>query len=321
MAVTQPDPYERVLRFHCEHKEHGAATLLLELIGRQANLLLLRNDKHGEGRILECMHRHTPAQGAKDTAVRLRTPAVRLLLPGRLYVPPPAQEKLPPVDDGRPDYYERLAAVLNRPGKLAKVLVEAVGGLGPQAAREVAARAVGDPEAPATAANVLALVAALQALWEPLRTGRWQPGNLLAGEQIVGFAPYLAHGAGTFVPTATSARPWRPIMRRRPLALGHTAAGTAREQARRGKLLQERWPAIPMPRRVPMRRRCCGAPGRGSNGAWRGWRRTSPRRARRSGCGRQPSGCWRWRARWRRGRRCLWWRWRRAAWRSRSTPG
>ncbi|MFN8468109.1 MAG: NFACT family protein [Caldilineaceae bacterium] len=196
MAVTQPDPYERVLRFHCEHKEHGASTLLLELIGRQANLLLLRNDRHGEGRILECMHRHAPAQGAKDTPARH-------LLPGRLYVPPPAQEKLPPVDDGRPDYYERLAAVLNRPGKLAKVLVEAVGGLGPQAAREVAARAAGDPEAPATAANVLALVAALQALWEPLRTGRWQPGNLLVGDQVVGFAPYPAHEPGSFVPTAT----------------------------------------------------------------------------------------------------------------------
>ena len=93
--------------------------------------------------------------------------------------------------------------MLNRPGKLAKVLLEAVGGLGPQAAREVAARAAGDPEAPATAANVLALVAALQALWEPLRTGRWQPGNLLAGEQIVGYAPYPAHGPHTFMPTAT----------------------------------------------------------------------------------------------------------------------
>ena len=107
------------------------------------------------------------------------------------------------MDDGRPDYYERLAAVLNTPGKLAKVLVAAVDGLGPPAAREVAFRAAGDPEAPATAAHVLALVAALQALWEPLRTGRWQPGNLLVDRQIVGFAPYLAHGPGIFVPTAS----------------------------------------------------------------------------------------------------------------------
>ena len=95
LAVTQPDPYERVLRFHCEHKEHGASTLVLELIGRQANLLLLRNDKHGEGRIFECLHRHAPAQDGGGTAGRQRTaagpplPAVRQLLPGRPYVPPP----------------------------------------------------------------------------------------------------------------------------------------------------------------------------------------------------------------------------------------
>ncbi len=111
----------------------------------------------------------------------MQPPAGRQLLPGRPYTPPPPQDKLPPLDDGRPDYYERLAAVLNTPGKLAKALVDAVAGLSPSSAREVAWRAAGDPDAPATAAHVLALVGALQSLWEPLRTGHWQPGNLVAG--------------------------------------------------------------------------------------------------------------------------------------------
>lgn len=210
MAVTQPDPYERVLRLHGEHKQHGPTTLVLELIGRQANLLLLRPDGHADGRILECLHRHAPARQADAERAAARAGGQagglstgRLLLPGRPYTPPPPQAKLPPVDDGRPDYYERLAAMLNTPGKLAKALVDAVGGLSPTAAREVAWRAAGDPDAPATAANVLALVAALQALWEPLRTGRWQPGKLVAGEEVIGFAPYPAHGPGTFVPTPT----------------------------------------------------------------------------------------------------------------------
>ena len=68
MAVTQPDPYERVLRFHCEHKQHGATTLLLELIGRQANLLLLRPAGHSDWRILECLHRHAAPAGPRAAA-------------------------------------------------------------------------------------------------------------------------------------------------------------------------------------------------------------------------------------------------------------
>ena len=74
MAVTQPDPYERVLRFHCEHKQHGPTTLVLELIGRQANLLLLRPDPHTDGRILECLHRHAPARQADAARAGARDP-------------------------------------------------------------------------------------------------------------------------------------------------------------------------------------------------------------------------------------------------------
>jgi predicted ribosome quality control (RQC) complex YloA/Tae2 family protein len=211
VGVTQPDPYERVVRLACEHREHGATVLLLELIGRQANLLLLRAD----GRILECLHRRgqRPPGGTPDLSVPLPPGGgeARVLLPGRLYVGPPAQGKLPPRDDGRPDYYERLAAVLGEGGKLHKVLVAAVAGLSPAAAREVAWRATGDAEAPAAAANVLALAAALQALWGPAAPGGgeaggeggWEPGKLLQGGRVAAFAPYVIHGAGEFVRTET----------------------------------------------------------------------------------------------------------------------
>ena len=187
-AAAQPDPYERVLHLAFRHKEHGLTTVVVELIGRQSNLLLLRAD----GRILDCLHRH-PGDGDGG----------RVLLPGKTYAPPPAQHKLPPLDDGRPDYYEQLAAVLAAPGKLAKALVAGIAGLSPTAAREAAWRATGDADAPAAAANVLALAAALQALWEPLSTGAWQPGLLRAGEQVIGFTPYVAHSGGEFVPTPT----------------------------------------------------------------------------------------------------------------------
>jgi predicted ribosome quality control (RQC) complex YloA/Tae2 family protein len=187
-AATQPDPYERVLHLAFGHKQHGATTLVVELIGRQSNLLLLRTD----GRILDCLHRRP---GGEEGG--------RVLLPGKPYAPPPPQAKLPPLDDGRPDYYEQLAAALAAPGKLAKALAAAIAGLSPTAAREVAWRVAGDADAPAAAANVLALAAALQALWELPASGEWQPGLLRAGEQVVGFTPYTAHVGGEFVPTPT----------------------------------------------------------------------------------------------------------------------
>ncbi len=186
LGVAQPDPFERVLHFAFSHKQHGSTTLVVELIGRRPNLILLRSD----GRILECLHRH-PA-GASES---------RVLLPGKPYTPPPPQAKLPPLDDGRPDYYEQLAAVPAAPGPLAKALVAKIAGLSPTAGREAAWRAAGDAKAAASAANVLAVAAALQALWEPLRTGEWQPGVLREGEQVVGFTPYAAHAGGEFMPT------------------------------------------------------------------------------------------------------------------------
>lgn len=186
-TVLQPDPTERVLHLGFRHKLHGPSTLVVELIGRRPNLILLRPD----GRILECLHRHPPSEAGE-----------RVLLPGRPYAPPPAQAKLPPLDDGRPDYYERLAAVLLSPDKLAKVLVAEVAGLSPAAAREAAWRATGDAETSAAATNVLALASALQSMWSAVQTGEWQPGFVRKGGQVIGFAPYLAHAEGEFVPTA-----------------------------------------------------------------------------------------------------------------------
>ena len=97
-GVSQP-PWERVLWLHFQHPEFGETALVAELIGRWSNLLLLRQARPeqkgkkardaGETvdgwRILECVHRHRPQDGARRTAQ-----------PGQLYTPPPAQEGWPP---------------------------------------------------------------------------------------------------------------------------------------------------------------------------------------------------------------------------------
>ncbi|MFO7631699.1 MAG: NFACT RNA binding domain-containing protein, partial [Caldilinea sp.] len=182
-AVEQPEPVERVLRLQLEHPEHGATTLIVELIGRQPNAILVSP----AGRILECLHR-MPA-GDKGRAV----------LPGQPYVTPPAMEKLPPFDNGAEEYYARLAQVVAQPGPLWKGLVAGIAGLSPTAGREVAWRVQGSADASSVGASALAVVQALQELWAPLRDDSWCPGLVEEGGAPVGFAAYPVHFRGQFV--------------------------------------------------------------------------------------------------------------------------
>ncbi len=187
-AVEQPDPFERVLWLRFEHRQHGATSLVVEPIGRLANILLVKEN----GLILECVRRAPPSEHAQ-----------RVLLPGRVYTPPPAQNRLPPLDDGHPDYYQRLSDMLMGDIPLWKALSSQMVGVSPTLGREIAWRAAGAIGAPASAASVLAVAQALQELWAPVRNGKWQPGAWREQGAVIGFSAYPAHIAGLFVPTAT----------------------------------------------------------------------------------------------------------------------
>jgi len=189
-AIEQPDPTERLLRLALEHPEHGATTLIIELIGRQPNAILV----NPAGRILECLHR-LPARAAE-----------RSVLPGQPYTAPPTINKLPPLDNGDEDYYARLAQVIAQPGPLWKALVAGIAGLSPTAARETAWRAQGGKDAGDDAGDsahgadfpVLAVAQALQSLWAPLHDGGWTPGLIEENDVAVGFAAYPVHFRGQF---------------------------------------------------------------------------------------------------------------------------
>ena len=183
LAVEQPDFTERVLYFRFQHAQHGLTTLVAELLGQRSNLLLLK----GDGRILDCLHRVWPTDKNNPSGQRM-------LAPGQFYALPPAQQKLPPLDDGRPDYYAHLAALTQAEGKLWKALVNQVAGISPSVAREIAWRATGEREAAAHSANPLAVAQAMQELWSPVQSGAWQPGIWLAQAQVAGFSAYPVHG-------------------------------------------------------------------------------------------------------------------------------
>ena len=181
-AVDQLAPWERVLQFAFEHPEHGTTTLVVETMGRAANLMLL----DATGKMLDVTRRVPPGEHT-----------TRPLLPGRLYTPPTPPDKITPLDNGDPDYYARLAEIPQQNGKLWRAVVAAVTGVSPTQGRELAWRIAGDADAPARGVEVLAVAQALQTLWSPLKTGEWEPGTLVrqnnTGGEVAGFAPYRVH--------------------------------------------------------------------------------------------------------------------------------
>lgn len=186
-AVRLPVAYDRLLALDFDHPQHGATTLMAEPMGRLSNLILL----DGGGRILDLLKRVPPGENAQ-----------RVLLPKRPYTPPPAQAKLPPLDDGSPDYYARLGEVLAPGGRLWRALVDGVEGISPTLAREIAWRVTGDANGDAASGQIAALAAALQELWRLPENREWSPGLILDDEEgIAGFAPYEVHFADDFLPT------------------------------------------------------------------------------------------------------------------------
>jgi len=185
-AVELPVAYERILALRFEHPEHGSTTLMAEPMGRLSNLILL----DAGGRILDALKRIPPGENAQ-----------RGLLPKRVYEFPPAQNNLPPLDDGSPDYYDRLARLLTGGGRLWRALVDGVEGISPTLARELAWRVTGDVNGDTEPGQTVALAAALQELWQLPQTGEWTPGLALDEEEgVTGFAPYELHFADEFLP-------------------------------------------------------------------------------------------------------------------------
>ena len=106
----------------------GAHRLIAECTGRNSNLVLADES----GRIVDAI-RHVNASMSR----------FREVLPGRVYMPPPQQDKLDPAEvtiDG-------LLARIPEVGRLSRAISDAVAGIGPAAARELAWRASGDSEA------------------------------------------------------------------------------------------------------------------------------------------------------------------------------
>lgn len=135
LAVTQP-PLERMVRLELEvideMGDRVPRTLILEALGRRANVILL----DGENRIVDCMRRVDADMSAQ-----------RQLLPGMFYRQPPAQDRADPFAPDRAELEEMLArASVGTPAD--KWLLSTFTGLSPLICRELAFRALGAADGP-----------------------------------------------------------------------------------------------------------------------------------------------------------------------------
>ncbi len=188
-AVSHP-PFERVLHLRLAHPEQGLSLLIAEVMGRLSNLILVDR----AGIILDSLKRVGPEVNR-----------VRVVLPGSFYQPPPPQDKLRP-DQLTPAQLRSALGQMGPGTPLWRALVQVIAGLSPQAARELAARAIGDGEADASAADPLRLKAELDALWALGRAGTWEPCVVYRGEVIVAYAPYRLTHLGPATPVASVSR-------------------------------------------------------------------------------------------------------------------
>ena len=152
VTALEQAPLERVvtltIRAADELGEAEDYRLVLELMGRRANLILCRADGH----IVDCLRR-----------LDLESSPQRQVLPGLYYRLPPAPEKRSPLETEEADFRAAYAACPEG-APLDRWLVDTFTALSPLVAREIVHRALGDAAAVRSCGP--------EALWESFR--RWQ---------------------------------------------------------------------------------------------------------------------------------------------------
>ena len=187
---VEQTPFERILTFTFDHPEQGTSSLVAEIMGRYANILLL----NAEGRILHAVKIVGPD----------RNP-VRTTRPGDLYRPPPPQDKLLPIAMTEKHLRHWLAeAPAHHP--VWRLLVGHIAGISPLLAREITYRALGDPLAVAEDARTQGpsrLLTALAIFLNQLATSAWEPSIVREEDRVIAFAPYQLTHLGSPEPVNT----------------------------------------------------------------------------------------------------------------------
>ncbi len=169
-------PLERILEIEFDPPEGlPPVKLIAEIMSRRSNLVLV-ND---HGMIL----------GAARLASWEKNPK-RVIMPGELYQPPPAQNKLDPADMDEKQFTETLTTFLAEGLEPEEALFSTAGGISPLTARELLYRA-GWNDAEQQQPQARRLFKETRKLFQDSRAGRLQP-VLLPDRNIYAAMP-LAH--------------------------------------------------------------------------------------------------------------------------------
>jgi predicted ribosome quality control (RQC) complex YloA/Tae2 family protein len=171
LTAVEQTPFERVLTLAFDTLD-GRADLIAEIMGRHSNLVFVQR-----GTVIGSLKAVPPSKSA-----------LRTVLSGSPYVPPPADRPSPAALTG--DALRQLLMRSRDP--LAQHLVSSVLGLSPALATELVVRARLDPRAPADeqAGSSQELWEALQNLVRAVRAQTFTPIIYLDGDEPVGFAPF-----------------------------------------------------------------------------------------------------------------------------------
>ncbi|MCP4539309.1 MAG: fibronectin/fibrinogen-binding protein [Chloroflexi bacterium] len=196
--VTQP-PWERILMLHFKGQA-GECRLVVELIGRYSNTVLVGPDG--------CVLAATKYIGPDLNRYRVTLPAHPYQLPP---VPPGRQ---PPTDVTESEWASHVGgAGICRPDEpLHRLLTGRLLGVSPMVAREIAARAMGDPQAKVCDLAPKAVTAAIAELFAPIHGNTaWSPHVALDKDnRVIAFAPYEPHQFERIEPVAhISEAMWR----------------------------------------------------------------------------------------------------------------
>ena len=244
-AIEQPD-LERVvtlsLRVTDELGETGKRSLVLEAMGRRANLILL----DAEGRILDCMRR-----------VAFESNSDRALLPGLFYHLPAPLEKLSLLAE--PDAaLDALSQGGAAEEEIDRWIVDRFVGISPLIARELVQRAAGRTDlrfGELSDAQKDKLLCEVKSLADRLQTGDYQPTMLLRGGRPTDFTylPVTQYGAETAVEMRETfstlldefydLRERQELSARRGKELSHAATVARDRMARKAETLKREYAA------------------------------------------------------------------------------
>jgi predicted ribosome quality control (RQC) complex YloA/Tae2 family protein len=183
VTVDQP-PFNRLLRLGFDALE-GRLWLVAEVMGRHSNLVLA-----GERAVLGALKVVTPRMSPR-----------RPVLPGRPYVPPPADRPTPLGLD-----VDGLRAILRSSASLERRLSQALLGVSPTLAREIALRAGIDPAAPAedSAGSAGALFETLRSIAASVERNAFSPTVYTDAGRVAAFAPFPMRVFEHLSPEATA---------------------------------------------------------------------------------------------------------------------